>query len=84
MDLICHESTMTTNPRTAKMTSVKIFYLQQSRKYLGYQVESDIANLLELTPQLVKLGISMEFRDTLNRTVTQLQKNLDLSKTFFS
>ena len=70
-------------PLNSRAYNWLLFNLQQSRKYLGYQVESEIANLLELTPQLVKLGINMEFRDTLNRTVTQLQKNLDLSNYFF-
>ena len=69
-------------PLNSRADNWLLFNLQQSRKYLGYQVESEIANLLELTPQLVKLGINMEFRDTLNRTVTQLQKNLDLSNYF--
>ena len=33
-----------------------------------------------MTPQLVKLGVTMEFRDSLNRTAVQLQKNLDKRK----
>ena len=32
------------------------------------------------TPQLVKLGVTMEFRDSLNKTAVQLQKNLDRSE----
>ena len=71
------------SPLNSQVDNWLLFNLQQSRKYLGYQVESEIASMLELTPQLVKLGINMEFRDTLNRTVTQLQKNLDLSNYFF-
>ena len=38
---------------------------------------------MALCPQLVKLGVSMEFRDSLNKTAIQLQKNLDRRK-FFS
>jgi hypothetical protein len=36
--------------------------------------------LLERTPQLIKLGINLEFRDSLHKTASQLQKNLDLRK----
>lgn len=51
---------------------------------MGNRIETEIANLLHETPQLVKLGITMEFRDTLNRTAVQLEKNLDRkSKTLF-
>jgi hypothetical protein len=42
-------------------------------------MECEIASLLEKAPQLVKLGISLEFRETLNKTALQLQKNLDQS-----
>ena len=52
-------------------------------KYLGSRVENDIANALAMTPQLVKLGVTMEFRDSLNRTAVQLQKNLDKRKHTF-
>ena len=31
-------------------------------------------------PQLLKLGIALEFRDALNKTAIQLLKNLDRSK----
>ena len=47
---------------------------------MGNRVETEIAEALQNTPQLVKLGITMEFRDTLNRAAVQLQKNLDKSK----
>lgn len=53
---------------------------QLNCKYLGSRVENDIANALTMTPQLVKLGVTMEFRDSLNRTAVQLQKNLDKRK----
>ncbi len=43
-------------------------------------MENEIADLLRSTPKLVRLGINMEFRDTLNRTAVQLQKNLDKGK----
>ena len=46
-------------------------------KYLGSRVENEIANALTSTPQLVKLGVTMEFRDSLNKSAIQLQKNLD-------
>ena len=49
-------------------------------KYLGHRIEKEIADALSLTPQLVKLGVTMEFRDSLNRTAVQLQKNLDKRK----
>ena len=55
-------------------------YFQLNCKYLGSRVENDIANALTMTPQLVKLGVTMEFRDSLNRTAVQLQKNLDKRK----
>jgi len=44
---------------------------------LGNRVENEIANALSTTPQLVKLGVTMEFRDSLNKSAIQLQKNLD-------
>lgn len=50
---------------------------QLNCKYLGNRIETEISLALSETPQLVKLGLTMEFRDTLNRTAVQLQKNLD-------
>jgi hypothetical protein len=47
-------------------------------------MECEIASLLEKAPQLVKLGISLEFRETLNKTALQLQKNLDQSTNLLS
>ena len=47
---------------------------------MGHRIEKEIADALSLTPQLVKLGVTMEFRDSLNRTAVQLQKNLDKRK----
>ena len=44
---------------------------------MGSRVENEIANALASTPQLVKLGVTMEFRDSLNKSAIQLQKNLD-------
>ena len=44
---------------------------------MGSRVENEIANALTSTPQLVKLGVTMEFRDSLNKSAIQLQKNLD-------
>ena len=53
---------------------------QLNCKYLGHRIEKEIADVLAMTPQLVKLGVTMEFRDSLNRTAIQLQKNLDKRK----
>ncbi|CAB4066818.1 unnamed protein product [Lepeophtheirus salmonis] len=50
---------------------------QMNCRYLGHQTESDIAHALQNTPNLVKLGVTMEFRDSLNKTAVALQKNLD-------
>ena len=47
---------------------------------MGHRIEKEIADVLAMTPQLVKLGVTMEFRDSLNRTAIQLQKNLDKRK----
>ena len=55
---------------------------QLNCKYLGSRIEAEIADSLTKTPQLIKLGLTMEFRDTLNRTAVQLQKNLDKSKLY--
>ena len=57
----------------------KFASFQHNTKYLGNRLETLIADSLSDTPQLVKLGITMEFRDTLNRTAVALQKNLDRS-----
>ena len=56
------------------------FNFQLNCKYLGNRIEKEIADALTQTPQLVKLGVTMEFRDSLNRTAVQLQKNLDKRK----
>ena len=46
-------------------------------KRFGHQAESEIANLVEDCPQLMRLGITLEFRDPLNRVASQLKLNLD-------
>ena len=61
-----------------------IFSLQLNCKYLGSRIENDIAQALLMTPQLVKLGVTMEFRDSLNKTAIQLQKNLDKRTSYCS
>ena len=40
----------------------------------------EIAAFLHKVPHLVKLGITMEYKDTMNRTCRQLAKNLDRRK----
>ena len=62
---------------------VLFFSLQLTFKFLGHQIESEIASLMQETPQLVKLGITLQFRETLNKTATQLQRNLDQSNTHY-
>ena len=54
--------------------------LQLNCKYLGNRVETEIVSALRETPQLVKLGLTMEFRDTLNKAAVQLKNNLDRSE----
>jgi hypothetical protein len=49
-------------------------------KYLGNRIESEIVVAVRNATQLTKLGIALEFRDTLNRTAVQLLKNLDKSE----
>ena len=49
-------------------------------KYLGNRVENEIVEAVCAAPQLLKLGIALEFRDALNKTAIQLLKNLDRSK----
>ena len=51
-------------------------FLQQLCKRLGHQIELDIVNIIEDCPQLLRLGLSMEFRDPLNRVAGVLQRNL--------
>ena len=53
-----------------------LHFLQQLCKRLGHQIELDIVNIIEDCPQLLRLGLSMEFRDPLNRVAGVLQRNL--------
>ena len=53
---------------------------QLNCKYLGNRVENEIVEAVCAAPQLLKLGIALEFRDALNKTAIQLLKNLDRSK----
>ena len=53
---------------------------QLNCKYLGNRVENEIVQAICEAPQLLKLGIALEFRDALNKTAIQLLKNLDRSK----
>ena len=43
-------------------------------------MENEIVEAVCKAPQLLKLGIALEFRDALNKTAVQLLKNLDRSK----
>jgi hypothetical protein len=54
-----------------------ISFFQLNCKRLGHHVEFQIANLAQNCPQLLRLGITMEFRDPLNRIAIILQKNLE-------
>ena len=53
--------------------------LQLNCKYLGNRIENEIVDAVEKAPQLVKLGITLEFRDSLNKTAVTLLNNLDRS-----
>jgi len=50
---------------------------QFSGQYLGSAVEYTIIELLPKVPHLVKLGVKMEFRDSLNKCALALARNLD-------
>jgi len=50
---------------------------QFSGAYLGSATEYAIIDLLPKVPHLVKLGVRMEFRDSLNKCALALAKNLD-------
>ena len=61
---------------------INIGTFQLNCKYLGNRVENEIVEAVCAAPQLLKLGIALEFRDALNKTAIQLLKNLDRSKCF--
>ena len=61
-------------------TLTNIGTFQLNCKYLGNRVENEIVEAVCAAPQLLKLGIALEFRDALNKTAIQLLKNLDRSK----
>jgi len=46
-------------------------------QYLGSAVEYALIDLLPKVPHLVKLGVRLEFRDSLNKCALALAKNLD-------
>jgi len=50
---------------------------QFSGQYLGSATEYALIEILAKAPHLVKLGVRMEFRDSLNKCALQLAKNLD-------
>lgn len=50
---------------------------QFSGAYLGSAMEYALIDLLPKVPHLVKLGVRMEFRDSLNKCALALAKNLD-------
>ena len=53
---------------------------QFTGQFLGSALEYAIIELLPKVPHLVKLGVRMEFRDSLNKCAMALAKNLDRSK----
>ena len=53
---------------------------QFSGQFLGSAIEYALIDLLPKAPHLVKLGVRMEFRDSLNKCALALAKNLDRSK----
>jgi hypothetical protein len=55
---------------------MQLFSFQQLCKRLGHQIEQEIAHIIEDCPQLMRLGLSLEFREPLNRVATILQRNL--------
>lgn len=46
-------------------------------RYLGSAIEYALAEMIPKYPHLVKLGVRLEFRDTLNKCALALVKNLD-------
>ena len=50
---------------------------QFTGQFLGSALEYAIIELLPKVPHLVKLGVRMEFRDSLNKCAMALAKNLD-------
>jgi len=50
---------------------------QFSGQYLGSAIEYALIEILPKVPHLVKLGVRMEFRDSLNKCALALAKNLD-------
>jgi len=50
---------------------------QFNNLHLGSSIEYALAEIIPKYPHLVKLGVRMEFRDTLNKCAMALCKNLD-------
>lgn len=50
---------------------------QFSGQFLGAAIEYALIDILPKVPHLVKLGVRMEFRDSLNKCALALAKNLD-------
>merc|ERR1712241_1348940 len=50
---------------------------QFNNLHLGSAIEYALAEIIPKYPHLVKLGVRMEFRDTLNKCALALAKNLD-------
>jgi len=50
---------------------------QFNNRYLGAAIEYALAEMIPKFPHLVKLGVALEFRDTLNKIAVALTKNLD-------
>ena len=57
---------------------------QQLCKRLGHQIEQEIVHIIEDCPQLLRLGLSLEFREPLNKVATILQRNWSNHKHQFS
>jgi hypothetical protein len=55
------------------------FFLQRQQT-LGNKIETEITNLLEQNPTILRVGLFLEYNDARNRIATHLQRNLDRSK----
>ena len=52
----------------------------QRQQTLGNKMETEITNLIEQNPTLLRLGLHLEYNDARNRVATHLQRNLDRSE----
>lgn len=58
----------------------KIDFFQQFCKRLGHQMEMEIVEIIDDCPQLLRLGLTLEFRAPLNKLARILQRNLSNHK----